>query len=115
MNDQNDDKMPTHDLLTKGTMVAHYRVIEKIGAGGMGEVYLSEDTKLKRRVALKFLSVGQTHDESVVQQFMHEAQAAARLQHPNIITVHEVNESRGAPFISMEYVEGHSLADIADH
>jgi len=115
MNDQNDDKMPTHDLLTKGTMVAHYRVIEKIGAGGMGEVYLSEDTKLKRRVALKFLSVGQTHDESVVQQFMHEAQAAARLQHPNIITVHEVNESRGAPFISMEYVEGHSLADIADN
>ena len=102
--ESHDDRTQTHVVLTKGTMVSHYRIVKKIGAGGMGEVYLAEDTKLKRQVALKFLSVDQTHNDSVLQQFTQEAQAAARLQHPNIITVHEVNEYKGVPYISMAYI-----------
>lgn len=111
--DNQDDKTRTHNVLTNGTMVSHYRIVEKIGAGGMGVVYLAEDTKLKRKVALKFLSVDQIHDKSVLQQFTKEAQAAARLQHPNIITVHEVNEHNGVPYIAMAHIEGQSLAEFS--
>jgi serine/threonine protein kinase len=114
MTDQNGDKTHTHLVLAQGTMVLHYRILEKIGAGGMGEVYLAEDTKLKRKVALKFLSVDPTRRNATRQQFTQEARAAARLQHPNIITVHEVNENEGVPFISMAFVEGQSLKEIAD-
>ncbi|MHC4559595.1 MAG: protein kinase domain-containing protein [Planctomycetota bacterium] len=107
------DRTRTNVVLTQGTMVSHYRIVEKIGAGGMGEVHLAEDTKLKRKVALKFLSVDQTHNKSVLQQFMQEAQAAARLQHPNIITVYEVNEYKGNPFISMTHIEGQTLKQLS--
>jgi len=110
----NDNNTRTHSVLTQGTMVQHYRIVEKIGAGGMGEVYLAEDTKLKRRVALKFLTIDQTKNESVLRQFVHEAQAAARLQHPNIITVHEVNEYEGVPYIAMAFVEGQSLKELLE-
>lgn len=113
-NNHSDDHTHTYLPLNAGTMVSHYRILEKIGAGGMSEVFLAEDTKLKRKVALKFLSAGQAHDKSVVQQFMHEAQAAAKLQHPNIVTVHEASESEGVPFISMEYVKGQSLREAAE-
>jgi len=95
-------------------MVSHYRIVKKIGAGGMGEVYLAEDTKLRRKVALKFLPEEQTRDNAVLQQFTQEAQAAAQLQHPNIITVHEVNEYQNIPFISMSYIEGQSLREFAN-
>nr|NIR27200.1 serine/threonine protein kinase [Gammaproteobacteria bacterium] len=111
----NDDKTQTHVVLTKGTMVSHYRIVEKIGAGGMGEVYLAEDTKLKRKVALKFLSVEQINDKSVLQQFTQEARAAARLQHPNIITIHEVNEYGKVPYIAMDYIDGQSLKELSSH
>lgn len=113
--ESHDDRTQTHVELTKGTMVSHYRIVKKIGAGGMGEVYLAEDTKLRRQVALKFLSVDQTNNGSVLQQFNQEAQAAARLQHPNIITVHEVNEYKGVPYISMAYIEGQSLKDLSSN
>ncbi len=111
MDSQNRDKPQTHNDFSKGTMVSHYRLIKKIGAGGMGEVYLAEDSKLKRQVALKFLFVDPINNSAIRQQFIKEAQAAARLQHPNIITVHEVNEYKGTPYISMAYIEGQTLGE----
>jgi len=110
---QDNDKTQTHIVLTKGTMVSHYRIIQKIGAGGMGEVYLAEDTKLKRQVALKFLSPHLWQDEDCRARFKREAQAAAKLSHPNIITVFEVSEFQGRPFFAMEHVEGRSLREFS--
>ncbi|MGD8922658.1 MAG: protein kinase [Candidatus Zixiibacteriota bacterium] len=109
MTDHNADPTRTHISLAPGTMVSHYRIVEKIGAGGMGEVYLAEDTKLDRRVALKFMPSQLAADDDLRARFMREAQAAARLDHPNIVTVHEVDELEGRPFIAMQYVEGKTL------
>ncbi|MCH7689935.1 MAG: protein kinase [candidate division Zixibacteria bacterium] len=108
---ENDDTR-THVVLTKGTMVAHYRISEKIGAGGMGEVYLAEDTELGRRVALKFLPLNLATENEHRARFKREAQAAAKLNHPNIVTIHEVSEFNGRPYIVMEHVEGRSLHDF---
>jgi eukaryotic-like serine/threonine-protein kinase len=98
--------------LTKGTSVGHYRIVEKIGAGGMGEVYLAEDTELNRQVALKFLSPHLCQDADCRTRFKREAQAAAKLNHPNIVTIHEVNEFNGRPFFAMEHIEGQSLREL---
>jgi len=89
-----------------GKTVSHYKIVSKIGAGGMGEVYLAEDTELKRNVALKFLPPGYSTDPDVLTRFKREAQAAAALNHPNIITVHEVSMYEDRPFIVMEHIEG---------
>jgi serine/threonine protein kinase/Tfp pilus assembly protein PilF len=107
--DDASDNTQSHIFLTKGTMVEHYRVIEKIGAGGMGEVYLAEDTKLKRQVALKFLPSHLMHNPDVRSRFIREAQAVAKLNHPNIVTIHEVSEFNGRPFFVMEHIKGRSL------
>lgn len=107
-----DDKTGTHVTLTNGTMVLHYRVIEKIGAGGMGEVYLAEDTELDRKVALKFLPPDLCRDPDCRARFKREAQAAAKLSHPNIVTIHEVAEYGNRPFIVMEYLQGKSLQEM---
>jgi len=107
-----DDKTQTHMVLTKGTMIGHYRIIEKIGAGGMGEVYLAEDTELDRKVALKFLPPHLCQDEDCRKRFKREAQAAARLDHSNIVTVHEVGEFHERPFFVMQHIEGRSLRDL---
>jgi len=107
-----DDKTQTHRPLSGGTMVAHYRIIEKIGAGGMGEVYLAEDTNLSRKVALKFLPPHLCQDVECRARFKREAQAAAKLDHPNIVAVHEVCEFQGRPFFSMQHVEGQSLKEV---
>jgi len=109
---QDDDKTQTFVILSKGMMTSHYRIIDKIGAGGMGEVYLAEDTRLKRKVALKFLSAVLCADEGCRKRFALEAQAAARLDHPNIVTIYEVGEFAGRPYLSMQYIEGESLREI---
>jgi tetratricopeptide (TPR) repeat protein/predicted Ser/Thr protein kinase len=95
-----------------GKNIGHYKVVQKLGEGGMGEVFLAEDTKLNRQVALKFLPSQYALEENFKARFKREARAAAALNHPNIITIHEVSEHRGRPFIAMEYVEGESLKDL---
>jgi len=97
----------------KDTMVRHYRIVQKIGAGGMGEVYLAEDAGLDRKVALKFLPDNMCQDEDCRVRFKREAQAAAMLSHPNIIHVYEVSEYQGRPFFAMEHVEGRSLKEFS--
>ena len=107
-----DDKTQAVTVLSKGTVINHYRIIEKIGAGGMGEVYLAEDTELNRKVALKFLSPHLCQDADCRARFKREAQAAAKLNHPNIVTIHEVSEHNGRPFFAMELVEGQPLGEL---
>ncbi|HUV65633.1 MAG TPA: protein kinase [Sedimentisphaerales bacterium] len=110
--ESHDDRTQTHVVLTKGTAVSHYRIIEKIGSGGMGEVYLAEDTKLDRKVALKFLPPHLCQDEDCRRRFTREAQAAAKLDHANIVAVHEVGEFQGRPFFSMQHIDGCSLREV---
>ena len=112
LNDDSEDKTKTFVPVVNGTMVSHYRIIEKIGAGGMGEVYLAEDTELNRKVALKFLPLHLCQDADCRARFKREAQAAAKLGHSNIVAVHEVGEYHGRPFFAMELVEGRSLDKI---
>ncbi|TFH65781.1 MAG: serine/threonine protein kinase, partial [Candidatus Zixiibacteriota bacterium] len=107
-----DDKTRAMTLLSRGTVIGHYRIIEKIGAGGMGEVYLAEDTELNRKVALKFLSAHLCQDADCRARFKREAQAAANLNHTNIVTIHEVSEFNGRPFFAMEHVAGQSLREL---
>ena len=94
-----------------GQTISHYRILEKLGEGGMGVVYKAEDTKLKRTVALKFLSPHTLGSEQEKTRFVHEAQAAAALDHPNICTVHEIDEAEGQTFIAMAYIDGQSLRE----
>ncbi|MBZ5552035.1 MAG: protein kinase [Acidobacteriia bacterium] len=94
-----------------GQLIGPYRITAALGAGGMGEVYLAEDTRLGRPVAIKFLPPESVANEVARKRLMREAQAAAKLDHPNICTVHDVGEEKGRTFIVMQYVEGETLAD----
>ena len=98
-------------LLTN-TNLSHYRIIEKIGAGGMGEVFLAEDTRLKRQVALKILPADVAADKERIRRFIQEATTVSALNHPNIITIHDIGEDHGANFIATEYVEGVTLREL---
>jgi tetratricopeptide (TPR) repeat protein/predicted Ser/Thr protein kinase len=95
-----------------GTTIGHYRVIERLGEGGMGEVFLVEDLKLQRRAALKLISPNLTRDETRRQRFLQEARLAASIDHPHIAAVHDIGEVDDRTYIAMEYVEGCSLRDV---
>src|SRR5213595_385297 len=95
-----------------GTKLGRYEIVSKIGAGGMGEVYLAQDTKLDRKVALKILPAELAANRERMERFVREAKSAAALNHPNIAHIYEIGEHDGTNFIAMEYIDGHTLREV---
>ena len=100
--------------LTANSNVSHYRIVSKIGAGGMGEVYRAHDSRLDREVAIKVLPAELSSDEDRMRRFEQEAKATSALNHPNILTVYDIGEHDGSPFIVAELLEGEELRERLD-
>src|SRR5260221_1320438 len=97
--------------LEANTNLSHYRIVSKIGAGGMGEVYLAQDTKLDRKVALKILPADVATHQDRMKRFVQEAKSASALNHPNIITIYEIEQIDSVNFIAIEFIDGETLRE----
>ena len=96
-------------FLENGRLLLHYRVLSHLGAGGMGEVYLAEDLRLGRKLALKIVSARLARDEDRLQRFQWEARSVSALNHPNVITIYDIGEADGQHFIATEFIDGETL------
>src|SRR5882672_5059943 len=99
------------ETLKADLSISHYRIVSKIGAGGMGEVYLAQDTKLDRKVALKILPADVASNRDRMERFVREAKSAAALSHPNIAQIFEIGEDNGIHYIAMEFIDGVTLRE----
>ena len=104
--------MATSDTLIDTLLDGRYRIIRKLGTGGMASVYLAEDQELGRRVALKLLDERHAQDEQFVERFRREAESAAGLSHPNVVSIYDRRETNGTYYIAMEYLEGTTLKEL---